>query len=246
MKSFITAACLSMAALPAAATDLQNMTDAEKAIFGDLVREYLLDNPMVLVEVSQVLEEQSRIAQEEAEINMVADNADALWNDGFSWQGGNLDGDVTLVEFIDYRCGYCRRAHDEVKELVESDGNIRIILKEYPILGEQSIMASRFAIATKIVAGDDAYSMVSDGLIALRSDVNQTSLTRLAETLDLDAASIFETMETEQVAQVLAANAALGQRMQVSGTPTFVMNDELLRGYLPLDGMRQMLGQVRG
>lgn len=246
MKSLLTAAALTMASLPALALDLQDLNAEEKAAFGDLVRDYLLENPEILIEVSQVLEQRSLDAQAAAELNMVSDNAEALWNDGFSWQGGNLDGDITLVEFIDYRCGYCRRAHDEVAELVESDGNIRIIMKDYPILGEQSTMAAQFAIAVKMVAGDDAYKLANDALIAMRGEVSTESLTRMANTLGLDAVAVIGKMSSAEVQSVIAANYALGQAMQVSGTPTFVVNDEILRGYLPLDGMRKVVEGVRG
>ncbi len=246
MKSLLTAAVIGLTALPAAATDLMDMTDAEHEQFGALVRQYLLENPFILVEVSQILEEQSREAQENADLNMVADNSDALWNDPNSWVGGNPDGDVTLVEFIDYRCGYCRKAHSEVAELIESDGNIRIIMKEYPILGEQSVLASKFAISVRQIAGDDAYKLANDALIGLRSEVSGRSLKRLAETLELDADAILAHMDSADVQAVIDANYALGQRMQVSGTPTFVMNNELLRGYVPLDSMRQIVAELRG
>lgn len=221
------------------------MSDEERADFRAEVRAYLLENPEVLMEAIAVLENRQAQAEAARDEQLAAVNAEALFNDGFSYVGGNPDGDFTIVEFIDYRCGFCRRAHPEVAELVASDGNIRIITKEFPILGEQSVLASQFAVATKIVAGDEAYKQVSDALIALRSDVTAQSLSSLAQAFDLDGDAIMAEMESPAVQAVLANNRALGQRMQISGTPTFVFGEELVRGYVDLNQMRQIVEQER-
>ena len=107
---------LSMAATSAQALDLNAMNDAEKAEFGAQVREYLLENPEVILEAINILEERNAVAEAAADKELVAANADELFDDGFSWVGGNPDGDITLVEFMDYRCGYCRRAVPEVAQ----------------------------------------------------------------------------------------------------------------------------------
>ena len=183
--------------------------------------------------------------QAEADRQMAELNAAALFEDPTSWVGGNPEGDVTLVEFLDYRCGYCRRAHPEVSELVQSDGNIRIIRKEFPILGEQSVLASRFALSVKLNVGDEAYGAVSDALMTMRTDVTEETLTRLAEGFDLDAETILSGMNDDAVTQILADNQALAQRLAISGTPTFVLEDQMLRGYVPLEQMRVLVEDVR-
>ncbi|NIY99586.1 thioredoxin domain-containing protein, partial [Salipiger sp. HF18] len=158
-----------MLASPLAAQDLDfsDMTPEQRQAFGAQVREYLLENPEVIMEAVNALEAKQAQQQAAADDQLVADNADALFRDGYSWVGGNPDGDVTIIEFSDYRCGYCRRAFPEVEELIESDGNIRFIMKEFPILGEASVTSSRFAIATQLEAGDDAYKSVHDALMTL-------------------------------------------------------------------------------
>ena len=107
---------------------------------------------------------------------------------------------------MDYRCGYCRRAAPDVESLVAGDGNIRFVLKEFPILGEQSMIASRFAIATKQVAGEDAYKAVHDALIAYKGEINETALTRMAGTLGLEAGPILDSMDSDAVSEVIAKN----------------------------------------
>ncbi|SEM11680.1 Protein-disulfide isomerase [Roseovarius tolerans] len=246
IRSLVTAAALSLPlALPAQALDLDNLTEAERATLHAEIRAYLLENPEVIMEAVAVLEERQAQGQAQADVDLVRANADAIFNDGHSWVGGNPEGDITLVEFMDYRCGYCRRAVDEVNGLLEDDGNIRFIVKEFPILGEDSVLASRFAIATQQVAGDEAYKSVHDALMAYNGAMNDTGFTRLADSLGLDANAIVAAMDSEAVTEVIAANHALGQRLQISGTPSFVMGDQMLRGFLPQDAMQDIANDIR-
>ena len=231
---------------PVAALDLDAMTPEERKLFREEVRAYLLDNPEIIMEAVAVLEAREAEAQAQADVALIADNAADIFDDGYSWVGGNPDGDITLVEFLDYRCGFCKRAHGEVAKLLESDGNIRLIVKEFPILGEQSLLASRFAVATKQVAGDDAYKSVSDALMALSGDVNMRTLRRMANTLGLDADTIEARMDSEEVTDEIRRSRALAQRLNITGTPTFVLEDELLRGYLPFDEMQVIVDDKRG
>ncbi len=245
MKALTTAALLIGLAAPAAAFDLTAMSDAERQAFRDEVRAYLLDNPEVLMEAIGVLEQRQAEAQSGNDKALIQANAEAIFEDGHSWIGGNPDGDVTVVEFLDYQCGYCKKAFPEVAQLLESDGDIRLIVKEFPILGEASVMASRFAIAVKQVAGDDAYGEIHDALMEFRGEISEESLTTLAESQGLDATAIMAEMESEAVSQVIAENRALAQRLQINGTPGFVIGDQMLRGYVPLEGMQQVVSEAR-
>ena len=235
------------AALPATAQDFDfsAMTPEQREAFGTQVREYLLENPQVIMEAVNALENRQAEQQAVADQQIVADNADALFREGYSYVGGNPDGDITIVEFSDYRCGYCRRAFPEVEELISSDGNIRFIMKEFPILGEASVTSSRFAIATLMEAGDEAYKAVHDALITLEGEPSEPVLRRLADTLGLDAEAIIARMSDEEVTRRIQETRELATRLQINGTPSFVFGDQMLRGYVPLDGMRQLVDQIR-
>lgn len=231
---------------PVAALDLTNMTPEERALFREEVRAYLMENPQVIMDAVAVLEQRQQAAQAQADLSLVSDNKADLFDDGYSWVGGNPDGDITLVEFLDYRCGYCRRAHSEVAKLLETDGNIRLIVKEFPILGEQSVLAARFAIATRMVAGDDAYKDINDALMTYSGDFNMRNLRRLGDALVIDVDAVEAKMDSEEVSDEIRRTRALAQRMQIQGTPTFVLEDELLRGYLPYDQMLDIVKDKRG
>lgn len=243
----LTAAALAAALTFGPAAAQESMSDAERAAFRAEVRAYLLENPEVILEAIDVLEQRRLADAENADAEMLRVNAAEIFEDPNSWVGGNPQGDITVVEFIDYRCGYCRKAWSETEELVASDGNIRRVIKEFPILGEQSDRSSRFAIAVLQLDGADAYKRAHDALITLRGDATKAALRDLAGDLGLNADAIEARMDAPEVSAVIAANQALAQRLQINGTPTFVVKGTLVRGYVPLDGMRQIVeGERRG
>jgi len=225
---------------------LSDMTETERATFRDEVRAYLLENPEVIVEALDILQSRDQANAATRDRQLVLEQHAAIFDDPTSWSGGNPDGDVTIVEFVDYRCGYCRKAHDEVAELVASDGNIRLVLKEFPILGEASMTASRFAVSVLQLHGAEAYKAVHDRLITLRGEPDQAALTRLATELGHDATAILARMASDDVTDVIRGNHALADAMAISGTPTFVVQGTMLRGYVPLDQMRAVVAQERG
>lgn len=242
---FLNALPLALALAAPATAQIADMTDADREAFRAEVRAYLLENPEVLMEAIAVLEQRQSQAQALADDALVDSYSDQLLDDGFSWVGGNPDGDITVVEFMDYRCGYCRRAFDEVEALVAGDGNIRLILKEFPILGEQSLLSSQFAVAVQQIHGDDIYKDVHDALIRLETDATPDSLARLAEGFGLDPAPILDRMAAPEVAAVINANHALGDLMQITGTPTFVIGDQMVRGYVPIEQMLTIVQDQR-
>lgn len=245
MKALFAAAALcAMTALPASALDLKALTDEEKADFGAAVREYLMAKPEVLVEAINAMEER-RLSQElDNDKLLVANNQEELFNDGYSWVGGNPDGDLTLVEFMDYKCGYCRRVSPEVEAAMKADPNLRVVLKEFPILGEESRLASRFAVAAHQIAGDDAYKQVHDGLMEAQGAITLQSLTELSDGLGLDSKAIMDHMNSEEVNAVLRKNHQLAEKMGIMGTPTFIIGPEMLRG-APTSGVEAAVAEIR-
>jgi len=245
MKPLITAAALAtLLASPALAFDPANMTEAEHEAFGEAVRSYIMDNPNVLVEAINAMEARRLEAEAENDKLLVAANSAALFEDGHSWVGGNPEGGLTIVEFIDYRCGYCRRIAPELDKVVAEDGDIRLILKEFPILGQESDLASRYAIAVRQIAGADAYKAAHDRLYELRGGVTIETLNALSTDLGLDAQAIVQRMNTEEVSSEIRQNRQLAEQMQIMGTPTFVIGPELLRG-VPTAGLAAVIETIR-
>jgi protein-disulfide isomerase len=246
MRLLLAALCM-LAALPAAAQTAQSspFTDAERAALHAEIRAYLLANPELLMEMIELLEQQQKAATAEADRGLVAANAAQIFDDGFSYIGGNPEGSVTLVEFLDYQCGFCRRAHPELAELIAGDGDIRWIVKEMPILGPGSELAARAAIATLIAEGPESYLTLHNRLMQLPGEVTDASLDQALKTAGLDPAAIRTAMEDPEVARRLAATRALAEKLAIGGTPTFVLDNQMLRGYLPLAQMRDLVAAAR-
>lgn len=247
MKRFILAATLAATTLatPALATDILNMSDSERDVFRAEIRDYLMENPEVLLEAINVLEQRQAQAEAVNDSTLLQENAEEIFNDGVSYVGGNPDGDVTVVEFSDYRCPYCKRAHKEVAQLLAQDDNIKFIYKEFPILGPDSLTAAQFAVAVLLQDGPEKYREVNNALMEMRGDPSEAALTAIADEQGLDAAALLEGMKSSEVMQIIQANRALGQRLKISGTPTFIIGDQILRGYLPLDNMQTIIKEVR-
>jgi protein-disulfide isomerase len=245
MRSILSVLAFVAATTPAAAFDLSNMTPEEKVAFGVAVREYLMTNPDVLLEVIDVIEKDRAEARASGDKVLVNDNFAAIYQNADDFIGGNPDGDVTLVEFVDYRCGYCKQAHPEVAALLKADGNVRFVLKEYPILGEQSVTAARFALAVKLIAGDAVYSEVHDRMMTLRGDFTEATLRKLAEDAGLVADEVLAKMSDPKVNEILNANHQLARALKIDGTPGFVLGEQLLRGYVPPAALAELLRRAR-
>lgn len=225
-----------------ASTDSSSTVDPE---FGAQVRAYLMQNPEVIFEAVAEFERRNAQSQTDMDAAMIQANAEFLFNDPLSYVGGNPDGDVTLVEFLDYKCGFCKRAMPEVQALLEQDDNIRLIVKELPILGAESDLAARFAISVLDLVGPEAYYDVHVELMEYDGSITPQYLEELAEEQDLALEAIVAHMDSDMVSDVIAENRALAQRLQISGTPTFVMGEQMIRGFVPAEAMLDAAAAAR-
>ena len=217
----------------------------EKATLHAEIRAYILENPDIVFEAAAIVREREAEEESKRDIDLVKENWDELQDDGRSYVGGNQEGDITLVEFLDYRCGYCRKAYEDVEALLAEDDNIRFIIKEFPILGDASTIMAQFAIAAKNLYGPDVYKSIHDTLMSFSGEPTPKALAEIATAFDLEPTPVIEEMMSEEVMEEIEANRALGEKMQISGTPTFIFGETMLRGYLPLNAMREVAKGVR-
>ncbi len=213
--------------------------------FAAQVRAYLLDNPEVIFEAVSEFERRTAATESDRDRELIEVNSEALFHNPNDWVGGNPEGDITLVEFLDYRCVYCRRAHPELEALLAADDDIRLVIKEFPILGPDSETSSRFAIAMLQLEGPEAYKAAHDALIELEGPPDAFALEEIAEDLGADFDRIEAHMDSDAVSEVLDENRLLAQRLRISGTPTFVMETEMLRGFVPADRLLALAEELR-
>jgi protein-disulfide isomerase len=215
-------------------------SDQEQAI-REVVRDYLLENPEIIMESIQILRQrQEEAAQAQAQATLTQNGA-ALRDDPNSVVGGNPDGDVTIVEFFDYRCGYCKRVHPTITDFIASDGNIRFVYKEWPILGPDSVFAARAALASR---EQDRYIEFQDLLMSER-DVNRESVQRIAEQIGMDWAKLEADMDSPIVTAHIESTMQLAQALGINGTPAFVIGDEVIPGAVDANTLEAIVRDIR-
>ena len=244
MMKRLAAPLLALCALFAAPASAEGLDDAARAEINAMIRDYILDNPEVIVEAMQVLEQRQKAAEAGRDAEMIAANSGAIYEDGFSHVGGAPDGDVTVVEFLDYRCPYCKRAHESVAELLAADAKVRLITKEFPILGPDSTYASRAAMAAKM-QGDAIYEAFGDAMMAHQGELNERAVLRLAEEAGADIERLKADMEKPEIAENIRKTYALARQLGISGTPGFIIGERIVRGFVPADALRDLVAEAR-
>ncbi len=220
LGTLFTAGALAVAMTsPAAVAATDTMSDAQKKAIENVVHDYLVKNPEVLVEVSQVLQQkQQKNAQDQAK-SAVLDNANALFN-GTVTVVGNPTGKVTLVEFFDYQCIHCVKMAPALANLVKKNPDLRVIYKEFPIFGDSSVTASKAALAAGM---QGKYVQMHDALLKAGKRLDDKTVMAKAKSVGLDMGKLKKDMDSKEVAAMLDANRELADKMHLQGTPAFVI-----------------------
>ena len=227
------------------AMDINNLTNADRKVLQKEIRRYIIENPDIIFEAADIVRKREAALEVQEDEELIQSNFNEIFYDNYSYVGGNPDGDITIVEFVDYKCGYCRKAAELVRELIAKDDNIRFVVKEFPILGEASLVSSKFAIAVKNIGGPEKYKVAHDILLALTAEPTEIYLRRIAKELELNPEELFEAMQSDLVAQEIDQTGELAQKLQISGTPTFILGDQFLRGFVPLEILSKAIHSER-
>lgn len=231
-------------ALPATASaEEKPMTPGEVEAIERVVRDYLLRHPEVILEAIEALEARNAERAAEAQRKAVAERRDELLNDPAAPVGGNPDGAVTVVEFFDYQCPYCKSVAATLIETIETQDDVRIVFKEFPILGPESAFAAKAALAAH---RQDRYLDFHLALMAARGKLSEAVVLDLARQNGLDLDRLRADMEAPEVAEALARNHALAEMLQVRGTPAFVIGDQVVPGAISMERMRELIAAERG
>ena len=226
------------------AADGKNVSKPDTKAVEKIIRDYLLKNPKIVIDAMEAHRRNLAAKEERAIRHTIKARGKDLRHDPDSVVGGNLLGDVTIVEFFDYRCGVCKRVHPIVDQLVKRDGKIRFVYKEWPILGPQSVFASRAAIASR-KQGDDKYLDFHNRMMATRQALTADAVIKLAVSAGLDPAQLKGDMSAPEIDKILRRNYSLAQSLKLSGTPSFLIGDTLLRGARDADTMLNLVRDAR-
>ncbi|WP_181707045.1 DsbA family protein [Chthonobacter rhizosphaerae] len=231
-----------MALVPPAAA-AEPMTPEQKAAIEQIVKDYILANPEVIQEALISLEQKRQQAETEARASAVASMRDLIYTSKRQVVLGNPDAPITLVEFFDYNCGYCKRALDDTLALLE-EKDVKIVLKEFPILGPGSVEAARVAVAVNL-AMPEKYLDFHKALLTGRGQADEKRAFQVIDELGLDAAAIRAKMTDPEVANTLEEVYTVANRLGLSGTPTYVIGDEVVFGAVGVEDLKTKIMAMR-
>ncbi|RUU00041.1 DsbA family protein [Mesorhizobium sp. USDA-HM6] len=206
------------------------------------IHDYILAHPEVLMEALQRLEERQREADAAAVKAVLSQRADDIFRDGQSPVGGNPQGDVTMVEFFDYNCPYCRQVAPTIEQAMADDPKLRIVYKEFPILGLDSVFASKAALAA---ARQGKYLEFHKALYGSRTRVTEAAVLKIAAETGIDVPRLQSDMQRPEIQALIERNTELAQALRITGTPGFVVGNQIFPGATDLATMKKLIEQAR-
>ena len=208
----------------------------------NVLQSYLESHPELIGEAIERLEAQQKAAAEDRQRAAIAAKAAALYNDPADQVLGDPQGDVTIVEFFDYRCPYCKRAMPAVMQTLKADGHVRLVLKEFPILGPDSQLATRAALAS-IKQGK--YEVFHSAMLASNSALNHDTVMAIAETAGIDTKRLQADMKAPEIEAIIRKNYQLAQGLKIEGTPAFIVGDKLIPGAVDQPTLQKLVQDAR-
>jgi protein-disulfide isomerase len=239
------AAGLTTAVVAVAQTPAQSFNPAQKQAIESIIKEYLLKNPEILREALVELETRQRDAERVAQKKALEEQQAALVSDKGSIVVGNPSGDVTLVEFFDYNCGYCKKSLADMQALLKSDPKLKVVLRDFPILGPDSIEASKIAMAVKQHLKGDKYFDYHVRLMSSRGRAGKDRALEVAKEMGLDTAKLASEADSQPVTQGIQLTMQIAEALAINGTPAFILGDEVIAGAVGEEPMRRAIQSVR-
>lgn len=220
-----------------------SFTDQQKDEIRDTIRAYLIANPTVIVEAIEALQNrQQQHSRGQPSSDALSTNMDRLVNSSGDPSIGNPNATVTVVEFFDYQCPYCKRMAEDLAALKQEDPDLRIVFKEFPVLGTESTLATRAALAA---ARQGKYQEFHLGIMGLRGAPSERAIFRLADRLGLDEERLQRDMNSPEIENNIQANYRLAQEIGIRGTPAFIVGNQLIPGAMSPEAIRELIARQR-
>jgi protein-disulfide isomerase len=224
------------------AADEAVFSEAQKEALDARIHDYIMRHPEVIMESIQAMQQRDQLAQERLQAERVAALGDAIERDPGDPIIGNPNGDVTLVEFFDYQCGYCKRMTEPLIKFARADGNLRIVMKEFPILGPESMVAARASLAASKQGKYEAFHIA---LMSLRGRLSEPAIFQTALEVGLDTEKLLKDMDAPDVMEQISKARELGQALSVRGTPAFIINGTIVPGAMSEDRLAELVAKAR-
>lgn len=229
---------------PAAVTSEQAGTQINRAEVEEIIRDYLLRNPEVLLEVQEALEVKQKEEQRLASLGVINDNKDEIFNSTFDGVVGNPNGKVTIVEFYDYNCGFCKRAMEDMLTLTKADPELRFVLKEFPILSPDSQKASVVSMAFHLMM-PEKYAEFHNALLGGEGRATEATAIKVALSLGVDETELRAKMQDPSIVEALSSTYELANKLAITGTPSYVIGNEVIFGALGQEVLAEKIATAK-
>ncbi|MBX9824249.1 MAG: DsbA family protein [Xanthobacteraceae bacterium] len=236
---------LSLGVLPSQA-QAQSFSGAQKSEIEKIIRDYLVSHPEVLQEAIAALEKKQAAEEAQKHQAAVKDNAELIFNSPRQVTVGNPQGDVTFVEFFDYNCGYCKRAMADMMDLMKHDPKLKVVLKEFPVLGPASVEAARVAVAVRMQdKTGKKYLDFHQRLLSGRGQADKARAVAAAKEAGLDVARIERDLNSDEVRLTLEESLKLAEKLGLNGTPSYVIGPNVVVGAVGLEQLKEKVNSAR-
>jgi protein-disulfide isomerase len=225
----------------------QSFTNDQRSEIERIIKEYLLKHPELLQEVMNELEKRQSVAEAEKHRTAIKEHAATIFNSPRQVTLGNLQGDVTVVEFFDYNCGYCKRAMNDMLELLRVDSNVRFVLKEFPVLGDASSQAAAVAVAVRMQdkTGGKKYLEFHQKLLNGRGQIDKARAVAVAKEIGLDVARIEKDPASEEIKATIQESYKIAEALGLNGTPSYVIGSDVVVGAVGLKALKEKINNSR-
>jgi len=224
----------------------QSFDGAQRSEIEKIIREYLVQHPEVLQDALNELEKKQAAEEADKKQAAVKDNASTIFNSSRQVTVGNAQGDVTFVEFFDYNCGYCKRAMSDMFDLMKNDPKLKVVLKEFPVLGPGSIEAAHVAIAARMQdKSGKKYLDFHQKLLSGRGQADKARAMAAAKEAGFDMGRLEKDMASDEVKATIEENLKLAEKLGLNGTPSYVIGDNIVVGAVGLDALKEKVNTAR-
>jgi protein-disulfide isomerase len=246
MKSRLLAAAATAALLMLPAPSrAEPFSDTQRGEIEKIIKDYLVSHPEVLEEASAELDKRKQAAEAEKTKTEIANRSEAIFNSSRQVTIGNTKGDVTLVEFFDYNCGYCKRALSDLTTIMKDDSKLRVVLKEFPVLGPGSVDAAKVAVAVRMQDAGKKYFDFHLRLLGGRGQADKARALAAAKDAGFDMARIEKDMASDEVRASIEENMKIAEALGLNGTPSYIVGHEVVVGAVGLDALKQKVNVAR-
>jgi protein-disulfide isomerase len=209
-----------------------------------IIKNYLIANPEIVRDAINELQRREDLAAQQAQVAAITENKELLFNSNRQIVLGNPDGDVTLVEFFDYNCTYCRRGLADMTDLIAKDPNLRVVLKEFPVLGDGSVQAAQVAVAVRLVA-PEKYDEFHHALLGEKGQVDGERALAVAGEVGLNPEELRAKLSDSEIQATINESYDLAGKLNLTGTPSYVTRKEVIVGAVGYPTLRSRLDQAR-